>query len=84
MEDRQQDVLEFLPRIFGKDIRIIHMNKSYRNTVEIAEYANRIAGITDMELFQRHGGPVQEEEFTSRSEAFSEVLRTLAGRQRKA
>ena len=30
MEDRQQDVLEFLPRIFGKDIRIIHMNKSYR------------------------------------------------------
>ena len=76
MEDRQQDVLEFLPRIFGKDIRIIHMNKSYRNTVEIAEYANRIAGITDMELFQRHGAPVQEEEFTSRSEAFAEVLRT--------
>ena len=59
------------------------MNKSYRNTVEIAEYANRIAGITDMELFQRHGAPVQEEEFTSRSEAFAEVLRTLERRQRK-
>ena len=36
------------------------MNKSYRNTVEIASYANQLAGITDMDLFDRHGHPVEE------------------------
>lgn len=36
------------------------MNKSYRNTVEIASYANQLAGITDMDLFDRHGQPVGE------------------------
>ena len=60
MEDEAQDVLGFLPKIFGKDIRRIVMNKSYRNTVEIASYANQLAGITDMDLFDRHGQPVEE------------------------
>lgn len=41
------------------------MNKSYRNTVEIASYANSMAGITDMELFQRHGMPVEEKTFSN-------------------
>ena len=60
MEDEAQDVLGFLPKIFGKEIRRIVMNKSYRNTVEIASYANQLAGITDMDLFDRHGQPVDE------------------------
>ena len=44
MDGEQQDVLTFLPKIFGKDIRRIVMNKSYRNTVEIASYANKLGG----------------------------------------
>ena len=60
MEDEAQDVPGFLPKIFGKEIRRIVMNKSYRNTVEIASYANQLAGITDMDLFDRHGQPVEE------------------------
>ena len=51
MDGEQQDVLTFLPKIFGKDIRRIVMNKSYRNTVEIASYANKLAGITEVERF---------------------------------
>ena len=50
----------FLSKIFGRGIRRIVMNKSYRNTVEIAGYANSLSGITDMELFERHGRPVEE------------------------
>ncbi len=73
MEDRQQDVLAFLPRIFGRDIRIIHMNRSYRNTVEIAEYANKIAGIKNMDLFERHGAPVREETVSSVQDALARV-----------
>jgi DNA helicase-2/ATP-dependent DNA helicase PcrA len=74
MEDRQQDVMKFLPKIFGKDIRCIVMNKSYRNTVEIAQYANRLAGITDMEIFERHGAPVVEEKTDSFEAALERVL----------
>lgn len=77
MDERVQDVLEFLPGILGKDIRRIVMNKSYRNTVEIAGYANALAGITDMELFERHGAPVDEAEFSSMSEALEKVLECL-------
>lgn len=73
MEDRIQDVTTFLPEIFGREIRTIYMNKSYRNTVEIASYANRLAGIQDMDLFERHGKPVKELEFDSLREAAEKI-----------
>lgn len=76
LEEEQQDVLGFLPGIFGRNIRRIYMNRSYRNTVEIAEYANSLAGIRDMELFERHGEPVREETFRNRQEALESVLET--------
>ena len=79
MEEKNQDVLAFLPKIFGKDIRRILMNKSYRNTVEIASYANHLAGITDMELFERHGEPVEECTFEGR-DSFEEALDEIAGK----
>lgn len=77
MDGEQQDVLTFLPKIFGKDIRRIVMNKSYRNTVEIASYANKLAGITEVELFERHGKPVVEKEFPGFEEALESVVREL-------
>lgn len=77
MEEEVQDVAKFLPKVFGKDIRTIYMNKSYRNTVEIASYANRIAGIGDMELFERHGKPVEEREFSSIEKAAQAVIKSL-------
>ena len=48
MADQQQDVLQFLPGILGKDLRRIEMRKSYRNTVEIASYAANLIGVTDL------------------------------------
>ena len=77
MDDCQQDVLTFLPKIFGRDIHKIIMNKSYRNTVEIASYANRLAGISDMDLFERHGAPVAEKEFEDVKQATEYVIRSL-------
>ena len=49
------------------------MNKSYRNTVEIASYANQLAGITDMDLFDRHGQPVEELFFKGKKQQAMEV-----------
>lgn len=76
MEETAQDVMEFLPRIFGRNIRRIYMNRSYRNTVEIAEYAGRLAGTEGLELFERHGDPVQEKSFRNKKEALDDVLKT--------
>lgn len=73
MEDRIQDVTTFLPEIFGRDIRTIYMNKSYRNTVEIASYANSLAGIEGMDLFERHGKPVERQEAASLKEAAEKI-----------
>ena len=77
MDDKQQDVLKFLPKIFGRDIHKIIMNKSYRNTIEIASYANQLAGIEDMELFERHGAPVEEKIFADVSHAAEKIAETL-------
>lgn len=77
MEAEVQDVLEFLPEIYGKQIRVIYMNKSYRNTVEIASYANKITNVQGVELFERHGRPVEEKTFSALTEMLDEVLKNL-------
>lgn len=77
MADQQQDVLRFLPGIFGKDLRRIEMRKSYRNTVEIASYAANLIGVTDLELFERHGMPVLERNVTDLEAALREAVDTL-------
>ena len=77
MEAEVQDVLEFLPEIYGKQIRVIYMNKSYRNTVEIASYANKITNVQGVELFERHGRPVEEKPFSALTEMLDEVLKNL-------
>ena len=77
MEAEVQDVLEFLPEIYGKQIRVIYMNKSYRNTVEIASYANKITNVQGVELFERHGRPVEEKSFSTLTEMLDESLKNL-------
>lgn len=57
MENEKSDATKFLPKIFGKDIRMLTINKSYRQTVEIARYACGIIQETDVELLERHGEP---------------------------
>ncbi len=69
MEARMVDVTSFLPEIFGRHLRTIELNRSYRNTVEIASYAKQIGQDMEMKLFERHGFPVQTEEFADLEEA---------------
>ena len=53
------------------------MRKSYRNTVEIASYAANLIGVTDLELFERHGIPVVERDVTDLEAALREAVDTL-------
>ena len=78
---QQQDVLGFLPQIFGKEIRRISLNKCYRNTTEIASYANALAKLTDLEVIERHGRPVEETGFASREDAMERILRDITDLQ---
>lgn len=77
MDEKQQDVLTFLPKILGKDVRTIVMNKSYRNTVEIAQYAAELAGISELDLFERHGKPVELRSCTDPETAAAVILENL-------
>ena len=45
LDETVHDVCTFLPGIFGKKMRKITMNKSYRNTVQIASYAAQFSSI---------------------------------------
>ena len=73
IDGSMQDVTVFLPKIFGRKIRKIVMNKSYRNTLEIAEYARRISGDQGLELFRRHGKEVEEKSFSGTEELLDEI-----------
>ena len=74
VDDEPHDVLDFLPSLFGKKMRKIEMRKSYRNTIEIAQYASTIADVTGIEYLERHGKPVEEIQVYSRKEAMKHML----------
>ncbi len=73
----QQNVTRFLPKIFGRDVKTIELNKSYRNTAEIAEYASRLAGVQEQEYLRRHGRPVEERTFGTVEEALQAVCQEV-------
>ena len=77
LDTKKHDVLRFLPKIFGKEIRKVILKKSYRNTWEIAEYAGRISGITDLELLERHGKEVEEKSFSTEEEMLKAIQENL-------
>ena len=77
VDDEVRDVLQFLPKLFGKKVRTIEMNKSYRNTLEIAEYAAGITNIEGIKYLERHGKPVEEIACTSKKEMYENILQKV-------
>lgn len=63
LDNEPSDVLSFLPKIFGKKLRKMIINRSYRNTLEIGEYSAKLLGLTDIRFLERHGKDVEEETF---------------------
>lgn len=74
VDDKMQDVLTFLPKLFGRQVHCITMNKSYRNTAEIAEYAQKISQVTEIEYVARHGKEVEEWKCQDNREAYEKIL----------
>jgi len=55
MGETYQDVLQFLPGIFGKGLYQVELNRSYRSTEEIMELAAKISGERTINCISRHG-----------------------------
>lgn len=58
-------VLDFLPRLLGKNARKLVLDKSYRSTVEIVDFASQIARIESNCGIERHGDEPGYERFDS-------------------
>ena len=78
---KQQDVLTFLSKIFGKKVKRIVMNKSYRNTSEIAEYAKSVGGSKDIQYVARHGKAVERHTIKTLEKTCKEISGKLKLRE---
>lgn len=70
---RQVDVMQFLPKIFGKDIYYVKMVRSYRSTTEIMDYANSLIGKRTGESVERHGEKPHITKSLTRGEMFDQM-----------
>lgn len=70
----EQDVFAFLPKIFGRKVRRLTLDKGYRNTLEIAEYAGKLTGTKKTGYLKRHGKEVSEVLCETQAGAYESVL----------
>lgn len=77
IDDKMNDVLLFLPKIFGKEIRRIEMKESYRNTIQIARYAAAVTGVEGIKYLERQGKEVEEISCANRFDAIDQVGKRL-------
>lgn len=83
LDETVHDVCTFLPGIFGKKMRKITMNKSYRNTVQIASYAAKFSADPDVELLERQGKEVEVRQFQKEDDLLEAILEAVrAGEER--
>lgn len=79
IDSEVQDILTFLPKVFGKKtpIRKIEMKDSYRNTLEIAKFAETISQVSGIRYLERHGKEVERNHFATEVEAMEEILQQV-------
>ena len=78
VDDKSRDVIKFLPKIFKEQMRVIELNRSYRNTLEIAEYANQWADTGHVTCLERHGKSVEIFDESEGKEALERILESVS------
>lgn len=63
--------------VFGREAKLLTLQKSYRSTVEISRFANKIARIEGEEAFERHGKAPEYVMAASESEMIGALLEKL-------
>lgn len=77
MAEEHQDVLEFLPKIFGKDVHVLELNKSYRSTSEIMAFADDLLGEETAQGITRHGEAVCNVSAPSSKEMYGKIAKDI-------
>ena len=62
-----------MPKIFGKDVHCIHLDKSYRSTSEIMEFAGRLTGEQNIQTVVRHGEAPKIMYAKTKSEMYAQI-----------
>lgn len=71
--DGQINAVGFIREIFGRDITIVEMKKSYRQTVEIGRFAADLINERDIEFFERHGEAPRTIEAPNETDMFDNI-----------
>lgn len=71
--DLGDDYLQTLKNIYGTNSLLLYMNKSYRSTVEIAHFAQKILGLEGVDNVNRHGTPVEIRKCENKSEMLARL-----------
>ncbi len=77
MEEENRDVLKFLPKMLGNGTRTLKLEKSYRNTSQIAKYADAIFHEDGIEYFEREGREVDEIRLQNKDDLVKDVISRL-------
>lgn len=85
MGENASDVMKFLPKIFGKDIFYVQMNKSYRSTSEILDFAESILSENALksERVDRHGEKTELVTLKTEEEMWDKIAEEVAVLQEK-
>lgn len=75
------DAQRLCREVFGKSAKLLQLKKSYRSTLEIARFANKIAGIESEEAFERHGKMPEYIMADSEEEMIEALVKRLSGVQ---
>lgn len=81
MAETRQDVLPFLPKIFGKDVHRVYLNKSYRSTTEITEFASRLITEEEVQTVERHGERPQVISCADRDAMYAKIAEDMEKEQ---
>ena len=74
---RKQNTQALCKEIFGKDAKLLTLQKSYRSTIEITKFANCIAGIEHGEAIDRHGKEPEYSYFATEQEMYEAIANQL-------
>ena len=54
--------------------QLISLNKSYRSTYEITEFANSIIGRTNVDIIERHGSEVMWQAYNGQEDKLNKIV----------
>ena len=74
---QKQNTQALCKEIFGKDAKLLTLKKSYRSTLEITKFANKIAGIENGEAIERHGKEPEYSYFATEQEMHEAIANQL-------